>query len=189
MKRVIQVVMVIGFIIGVLFFLYAFKENIFRNPKKLQQFIEQFGSFGVLVFIGMQIIQPIVPFIPGGLSDVAGILMFGNVLGLFYVCLGLIIGEVIAFLLVRKYGMAFLKVILSKKNLLKFQELLRKGDKNMLKILIIVFLMPFGPDDLACYAAGFSSMDFKKYLAALIVMKPISVGVHCYLSIYVFQLV
>lgn len=189
MKKTIKIISIIGAIFGVAFFFYAFKANLFNDPKAFQEFIHRLGPFGIFVFILIQIIQPIIPIIPGGLSDVAGILMFGNVLGLLYVCTGLVIGEVIVFFLVRKYGRKFVENVLPDKGVAKFDEILAKGDKNMAKILIIVFLMPFGPDDIACYAAGFSSLSFKKYLAILVILKPISVGIHCYLAIYVFKTV
>lgn len=41
--------------------------------------------------------QVIIPILPGGISSVAGMLMFGNLQGLLYSYLGLIIGEFIGF--------------------------------------------------------------------------------------------
>ena len=45
----------------------------------------------------LQIVQVIIPILPGGISSVAGMLMFGNLQGLLYSYLGLIIGEFIGF--------------------------------------------------------------------------------------------
>lgn len=187
MKIFIKIMTVIGAIAAIFFFIYAFKNHLFQDPHALQAFIKKFGPYGVVVFILMQVIQPIIPIIPGGLSDVAGILMFGNVLGLFYVCLGLVIGESISFLLMRRYGKRFAATILSPKNMDKLNELIKRGDKHMLKILAIVFIMPFGPDDIACLAAGLSNVSFKKYFATIALLKPISVGVHCFIMIEIFK--
>jgi hypothetical protein len=55
--------------------------------------IKQFGNYAVLCFILLQIVQVIIPILPGGISSVAGMLMFGNLQGLLYSYLGLIIGE------------------------------------------------------------------------------------------------
>lgn len=186
-KKLIKVATVIGAILAVIFFYYAFKLHLFQNPHALQKFIDQFGAYGVLVFILLQIIQPIVPIVPGGLSDVAGILMYGNVLGLLYVCIGLVIGEVILFFLVRKYGMRFAKVILSENSLKELNLIVQKGNKHIQKYIIIIFLMPFGPDDLVCLAAGFTDISFKKYLTTIALLKPISVGFHCFIMIHIFK--
>ncbi len=69
-----------------------------------------------MIFILLQIIQVIIPILPGGISSVAGLLMFGNGWGLLYSCIGLIIGEAIGFLLVRYYGVSFVQLILSPKS-------------------------------------------------------------------------
>ena len=91
----------------VLFFgliLWGYSRGIFHSVASLQAFIKQFGNYAVLCFILLQIVQVIIPILPGGISSVAGMLMFGNLQGLLYSYLGLIIGEFIGFLLVRYYG-------------------------------------------------------------------------------------
>ena len=87
----------------VLFFgliLWGYSRGIFHSVASLQAFIKQFGNYAVLCFILLQIVQVIIPILPGGISSVAGMLMFGNLQGLLYSYLGLIIGEFIGFLLV-----------------------------------------------------------------------------------------
>ena len=51
------------------------------------------------MFILFQVIQVIIPILPGGISSVAGMLMFGNGFSLLYSCIGLVIGEAIGFCL------------------------------------------------------------------------------------------
>ena len=83
-------------IIGLLFFfvliLYAYHHGIFRSSTSLQAFIQEFGKYAVIVFVLLQVIQVIIPILPGGISSVAGMLMFGNGFGLLYSCIGLVIG-------------------------------------------------------------------------------------------------
>ena len=84
----------------VLFFgliLWGYSRGIFHSVASLQAFIKQFGNYAVLCFILLQIVQVIIPILPGGISSVAGMLMFGNLQGLLYSYLGLIIGEFIGF--------------------------------------------------------------------------------------------
>jgi len=60
----------------------------------LQRFIVAFGIWGPIVFIILQIIQVIVPIVPGAISCVAGILIFGNMLGFVYNYIDICIGSI-----------------------------------------------------------------------------------------------
>ncbi len=63
----------------VLFFgliLWGYSRGIFHSVASLQAFIKQFGNYAVLCFILLQIVQVIIPILPGGISSVAGMLMF-----------------------------------------------------------------------------------------------------------------
>ncbi len=186
-KRMIQIITITGAVISLILAIYAFKMNLFNDPKQLQAKMNELGSFGIIVFLIIQILQPIVPFIPGGMSDVAGIMMYGPFWGMVYVCFGLIIGEYLAFLIVRTYGMRFLTIVLNEKSITKIKQWLHQWNDKMLWLLAIIFIMPFGPDDLACYACGLSEVSRKKYLLTITLLKPISVGIHVFISLYILQ--
>ena len=66
-------------IIGLFFFfvliLYAYHHGIFRSSTSLQAFIQQFGKYAVMIFVLLQVIQVIIPILPGGISSVAGMLI------------------------------------------------------------------------------------------------------------------
>ena len=98
-------------------------QRIFHSVASLQTFIKQFGNYAVLCFILFTNRPSDYPYSTCRISSVAGMLMFGNLQGLLYSYLGLIIGEFIGFLLVRYYGRSFVKIILSPnkyKNLKRF---------------------------------------------------------------------
>ncbi|MGV8000492.1 hypothetical protein PJP08_29240, partial [Mycobacterium kansasii] len=86
--------------------IYAYRHGIFQSTDSLQVFIQQFGQYAVLIFILLQIIQVIIPILPGGISSVVGMLMFGTGWGLVYSYIGLVIGEALGFLLVHYYGVS-----------------------------------------------------------------------------------
>ncbi|EMF0284578.1 TVP38/TMEM64 family protein [Enterococcus hirae] len=178
-------------IIGLLFFLvltiYAYQHGIFRSTTSLQRFIQQFGEYAVVIFILLQIIQVIIPILPGGISSVAGLLMFGNGWGLLYSCIGLIIGEAIGFLLVRYYGVSFVQLILSPKKYQKFDQLLTQKTKDIKKVLCLTMLIPFAPDDLVCLVAGLTKISFKEYIQIVLLLKPWSVGAYSLIMLYLFQ--
>lgn len=187
MKKIIKIISLIGMGIFIILLYYGFHLGIFKSPDKLQVFIEQFGKSGILMFILLQIIQVIVPIFPGGMSSAAGMLMFGTVNGLIYSCIGLIIGEMIGFVLVRKYGKPFVGQILPEKGLNKMNLFLEKGEKHIERILISTFLIPFAPDDIACYAAGMTNMKFSKFFWTVFLLKPWSVGMYSYLMLVLLK--
>lgn len=189
MKQLSKIIFILGLLVVIVATFFAFKYNLFQNPIILKKFVHHFGIFGPTMFMLLQIIQPIVPIIPGGVSDVAAFLSFGPILGVLYASVGLVIGEIILFLLVHKYGRKFVLAITSDKNMPRLERLIDVGNKHTVWMLIIAFLMPFGPDDLACLASGFTKISLKDYIKTIILLKPISVGIHCYLLLDVFKMV
>lgn len=168
--------------------LYGLHLGIFKSPVLLKNFIHQFGQWAIIVFILLQIIQVIIPILPGGISSVAGMLMFGNIYGLIYSYIGLVIGEVLAFLLVRHYGKGFVKAILSPKKYEEFTDLVGSNDdRKIQKLLIWTLLIPFAPDDIVCLVAGMTDISFKKFLRIILLLKPWSIGVYSYVMVYLFQ--
>lgn len=187
LHKYIRVIPIIGLLFFLVLIIYAYQHGIFRSTTSLQRFIQQFGEYAVVIFILLQIIQVIIPILPGGISSVAGLLMFGNGWGLLYSCIGLIIGETIGFLLVRYYGVSFVQLILSPKKYQKFDQLLTQKTKDIKKVLCLTMLIPFAPDDLVCLVAGLTKISFKEYIQIVLLLKPWSVGAYSLIMLYLFQ--
>ena len=187
LHKYIRIIPIIGLLFFLVLIIYAYQHGIFRSTTSLQRFIQQFGEYAVVIFILLQIIQVIIPILPGGISSVAGLLMFGNGWGLLYSCIGLIIGEAIGFLLVRYYGVSFVQLILSPKKYQKFDQLLTQKTKDIKKVLCLTMLIPFAPDDLVCLVAGLTKISFKDYIQIVLLLKPWSVGAYSLIMLYLFQ--
>lgn len=187
LHKYIRIIPIIGLLFFLVLIIYAYQHGIFRSTTSLQRFIQQFGEYAVVIFILLQIIQVIIPILPGGISSVAGLLMFGNGWGLLYSCIGLIIGEAIGFLLVRYYDVSFVQLILSPKKYQKFDQLLTQKTKDIKKVLCLTMLIPFAPDDLVCLVAGLTKISFKEYIQIVLLLKPWSVGAYSLIMLYLFQ--
>ena len=174
LQKCLQIMPIIGLLFFFVLILYAYHHGIFRSSTSLQAFIQQ-------------VIQVIIPILPGGISSVAGMLMFGNGFGLLYSCIGLVIGEAIGFLLVRYYGVAFVQLILSPKKYQKFDELLTRKTKDIKKVLVVTLLLPFAPDDLICLVAGLTKLSFREFMQIVIFLKPWSVGVYSMIMLFLFH--
>ncbi|MBO0482806.1 TVP38/TMEM64 family protein [Candidatus Enterococcus courvalinii] len=186
-RRIIQFLPIVGFSLFFILAIYAYRHGIFQSTDSLQVFIQQFGQYAVLIFILLQIIQVIIPILPGGISSVVGMLMFGTGWGLVYSYIGLVIGEALGFLLVRYYGVSFVQLILSPKKYQKFDQLLTTHTQNIRRFLIWTLILPFAPDDLVCLVAGLTKMSFREYMRIILILKPWSVGVYGLLMLYLFR--
>ena len=65
----------------ILICVYFFSQGYFTNPQLLQATLSKAGILAPLLFILLQIIQVIIPIIPGGASSALGITAFGAVNG------------------------------------------------------------------------------------------------------------
>lgn len=187
-KSFLQILPILGLGIFISLTLYGVHLGIFNSLESLQTFIGQFGRYGIALFIGIQIIQAIVPILPRGISSITGILLFGNIRGLIFSALGSVIGEILIYFLVSYYGHAFVKLILSQKNYVKFEQLIEKSQRHMRRFLIIAFIFPFLPDNIACLAAGFVRMNFRDYVLIISALKPLSIAIYSYIVLNVLQL-
>lgn len=187
LKRIIYVLPIVGVICFTGLVVYGYYKGIFHSVQSLQDFMKQFGEYAVLIFIFLQMLQVIVPILPGGISTLVGMLMFGSLPGLLYSYIGLMIGDVIVYWLARYYGKPFAQLILSKKRYLKFEKMLDQPEKGIKKLMIVTLLIPFAPDDLTCLVAGLADLPFKEYMKVLLIFKLWSVGTYGFALLFLFN--
>ena len=186
-QKVIQMAPAIGLAAFIIILIYIRHSGIFSSVAGLQHFIKNFGNFAIAAFIVVQAIQPIVPFLPGGFATIVGMLMFGNIPGVLYSYIGLVIGEVGLFLLVRRFGSRFARLVLSEKNFEKFETTLQDHTQDIKKLLIVCFIFPFLPDDLTCLVAGMTDLSFREYLKIVLIFKIWSVASYGYFCLFVLN--
>lgn len=187
LHRIIYFLPIIGIICFTGIVVYGYYKGIFHSVHSLQNFMKQFGEYAVLIFIFLQMIQVIVPILPGGISTVVGMLMFGSLPGLVYSYIGLMIGDIIVYWLARYYGKPFAQLILSKKKYLSFEKMLDRPEKGIKKLMIVTLLIPFAPDDLSCLVAGLADLPFKEYMRILLLFKFWSVATYGYILLFFFN--
>lgn len=172
-KRIFQVTTILGmlFLIGLI--LYFLSQGYFTDSTKLQALLNQTGIFAPLLFILLQIFQVIIPIIPGGASSALGIVAFGPIWGFVYNYAGLVIGSILAFLLVKRYGKTFILKVCDQKTYDKYIGWLDKG-KKFDRFFAAAIFFPCAPDDILCMIAGLTSMTLKKFSMIIILGKPLA---------------
>ncbi|MGD1817016.1 MAG: TVP38/TMEM64 family protein [Pleomorphochaeta sp.] len=164
------------FILIFIFVFYGFKKGIFSSTKAFEDYIAGFGIWEAVIFIGIQIIQVILPFMPSSLGLIVGSILFGPALGFLYNYLAICTGSCIDFLLSKKYGTELVKKLVSKKKIDKYINS-SSSQKQFNKLFSIAIFVPGAPDDYLCYIAGLTKMKFKYFLIVILLGKPLSIAI------------
>lgn len=173
-NRTVNSITVIGLIGTITFCILGFCLGWFRDLESITKFITRTGSMGIIVFFLIQVIQVVIPIIPGGITTVAGVILFGPIWGFVYNYLGIVTGSIINFLLARRYGKVFVESIVSQKVYNKYIGWLDKG-KKFDKFFAFAIFFPCAPDDFLCQISGLTKMSFRKFLVIIILGKPASI--------------
>ncbi len=159
---------IIGMLLIIAMAVYAYKTGLLTDHEKLKLFIKKSGFWGPLFFILLQIIQCVIPIIPGGVTLVIGVALFGPILGFIYNYVGIVIGEIIDFFLARIYGIKVVHALTSPQTFDKYASWLDKNQKKFDRFFAITMFLPGFPDDVICMLAGLSKMRFRWFLPTLL---------------------
>lgn len=175
-KLILNILTIIG-IVAVIFFIYfAVKERWFLDNEILLTKIKSFGLLAPLCFILIQMVQVVLPVIPGGASCLVGVMAFGAVGGFIYNYVGLVLGSICSFLLSRKFGMSIINKLFKEKDIKKALNKINNSKYDLIFFLII--LLPGLPDDLFCYISGITKMSLKKFTLIILIGKPLTLLVY-----------
>ena len=128
------------------------------------------------LFQNMEILQIVLPLIPGGAVLAGGVVCFGPWRGLLLNLLGTYAGSSINFALARRWGRPLAHQLVSESAREKYFRWL-EDQKRFDKLFALAILLPFFPDDTLCLVAGLSKMTFRRFLLILLLKLP-SVAVY-----------
>ncbi|MEW6856994.1 VTT domain-containing protein [Streptococcus iniae] len=187
LKKIVRLIGVLSILFSLTFICYLVgKLDIFNNPQALSQLIKDHLLIGSIVFFLVQIIQVVIPIIPGGITTVVGFLTFSPILGLFLNVVGIILGSSLLFILVRKFGKPFVLLFIDDEKMVVYEEKL--ASKIYERIFILNMISPVAPADVMIMITGLSKISFKKFLLIIILCRPISMVVYSYFWIHGGQL-
>ncbi len=158
--------------------LKAYADGRFHSVESLQQYVQQFGPFGPVVLIGIQILQVLIPVLPGFFGCAVGSVLFGPNMGFWCNYIGIGGGSIIAFLLARRYGMPLLEDLFPSEKYEKWSKWASKS-KSYTAFLFLAMLLPLFPDDYICYLTGVTRMTAKKFVWIIILGKPWCILAYC----------
>lgn len=127
------------------------------QPELFREWVNSYGIWGRLAFIGMVILQVIVAIIPGEPFELVAGYAFGAVEGTVLCIIASTIGSILVFLLVRKFGVKLVEIFFSKEKLDNIKFLKSSPKRNIL--FLIIFAIPGTPKDLLSYFAGLTDIS------------------------------
>lgn len=151
--------------------IWLWRMGAFRSVETLQAVVDETGGSAAVLFIALQAAQVVVPFLPGGVSCLAGVVLFGAWKGFFYNYIGIVIGSLLAFAMARNLGKPLLQKLFSKKLHDKYEKWTHESKKFNRFFAIAIFL-PGLPDDFLCFLAGTTGMSWRKFTAITLLGRP-----------------
>lgn len=103
-RTFVRILSLTSFIICVILTVWGFKSGVFTSQSLMEEKVAEFGVLGSVLFVLIQIVQVVIPILPGGVSCLAGVLLFGAIKGFLYNYIGICIGSLLAFSLAKSYG-------------------------------------------------------------------------------------
>lgn len=182
-RKLLNIATIISLSVIVVLTIYGVKTGLLTDRDNLEMLVKKSGIWGPLLFITIQMVQVVLPIIPGGITCGAGVVIFGAWQGLLYNYIGIVVGSMINFYLARRYGQCFVKYFVKEETYEKYIGWLEKG-KKFDKFFAFAIFFPCAPDDVLCLIAGLTRMTWKKFATIILLGKPASIAMYSLALVY-----
>ena len=160
---IISIAAVVAIFIAAFWFVGRPLVKFVSEPERFRAWVNSGGIWGRIAFIGMIVLQTVIPIIPGEPMEIGAGYAFGTVEGPLLCMLGAVIGGAIVFAFVRKFGIKAVEVFFPKEKIESIGFL--KDTKRLSLLVFIVFFIPGTPKDMLAYCVGLTNMKFTVWLA------------------------
>ncbi|MDP2749587.1 MAG: TVP38/TMEM64 family protein [Nanoarchaeota archaeon] len=160
-KQLIELVLFVLLVIGIWVASYFLFRNI--TPYEFQKFVLSLGIFAPLVFLIFQIIEIFILPIPAAFLTSGAGAAFGFYKGVLLVALGTMLSHSFVFFLTRRFGKPFIRKVLSRKTIRKYEN---SNETKSTYLLFISRLIFFIPSNIISMFAGLTNMEYKHFFAA-----------------------
>lgn len=175
-KNIYNIIAVLVLVILTILGYIGYKRGLFNSIDTFREFILSFGVWANIIFMLVQVTQIVVPIIPGGLTTVFGVVIFGPFWGFIYNYISICAGSMLVFFISRTFGKSIILNFFGEETFDKYKHKIK--DKTYEKFFAWAILLPVAPDDFLCYLTGLSDMSFKKYATIIFLCKPPSIFIY-----------
>ena len=160
-KRILAIITIV-FVILIGYFIGRPLVHFVSDPKQFRVWVNDKGIWGVLGFIGMNILQVLLAVIPGGPFEIGAGYAFGVIRGTLICDFAMTTASGIIFLFVRRFGMKFVELFVSREKIESVKIL--KSSRRSESIIFLLFLIPGTPKDLLSYLVGLTDIKLSHWI-------------------------
>lgn len=157
--------------ISALFMAKGRMDGHFSSIDSMRVYVNSYGMFRPVLLTLIQVVQVVLPVVPGMTGCIVGAVLFGSTGGFLINYIGISAGSIIAFFLAKRYGTNLVAKLIPMEKYESTIEKINKS-KNYLILLFLSILLPLAPDDFLCYFSGLIKMSTKKFVLIILLSKP-----------------
>lgn len=131
------------------------------DREAVQTWVAQFGPWGPLVSILLNVAQVLLAPVPGQVVGLANGYLYGVVAGTLYSLIGVVLGSALAMGLGRRFGRPLVVRLVGEENVARWDRI--ASGRGVL-FFFLVFLLPLVPDDIVSFIIGLTSLSIPRML-------------------------
>jgi uncharacterized membrane protein YdjX (TVP38/TMEM64 family) len=171
-RRVVSLLSILVFIGLFIFLFFAVGRPLIQfveNPEQFRAWLDSFGVWGRVIFLGMTLLQILIGIIPGEPLEIGAGYAFGVWEGFLLCELGILIGSALIWCFSRYLGIKAVEAFYPRE---KLNELKFLKDTQKLNITaFILFFIPGTPKDMLTYVLGLTPMKLSTCLFITVVAR------------------
>lgn len=136
--------------------------NFVSEPEHFRVWVSEHGLWGKLAFVLMVVFQVVIAFVPGEPLEIGAGYAFGAIEGTILCVLGITIGSLLVFALVRKFGIKLVEVFFTFEKI-KSSKLMQ-DERKLAVLTFLMFFLPGTPKDFLTYIVGLTKIEKRKFL-------------------------
>ncbi|PEP56055.1 TVP38/TMEM64 family protein [Bacillus pseudomycoides] len=150
------------------------------SAENMDQLVASYRALGPLLGIGLPMVEALIPALPLILFVMANAVAFGFWLGFLYSWLGSVLGALIVFLVIRRFGRSRFFSFVNKHP--KVRKAMGWIERKGFAPIFILFCFPFTPSALINVVAGLSRISRRQFVLALALGKLVMILILSYIG-------
>ncbi|MDM5153788.1 TVP38/TMEM64 family protein [Bacillus sp. DX1.1] len=150
------------------------------SEENMDQIVESYRAFGPLLGIGLPMVEALIPALPLILFVMANAVAFGLWLGFLYSWIGSVVGALIVFSVIRRFGRSRFFSFVNKHP--KVRSAMGWIERKGFAPIFVLFCFPFTPSALINVVAGLSRISRRQFVLALALGKLVMIFVLSYIG-------
>lgn len=150
------------------------------SAENIDQLVASYRALGPLLGIGLPMVEALIPALPLILFVMANAVAFGFWLGFLYSWLGSVLGALIVFSVIRRFGRSRFFSFVNKHP--KVRKAMGWIERKGFAPIFILFCFPFTPSALINVVAGLSRISRRQFVLALALGKLVMILILSYIG-------